>query len=193
MTDTRKGQKPIDSSPAALGRMAAQAAEEHTAHRAAIAAERRLECALLADVLAQVKVGLPAVSSWIPVHSGAHGSSWPKQGVLVAGTTARELPPLLEPEGKMGGKGLFLLEDGTFACATYHGEWARSGQLGGTTHDWVAEISPQTIEEVMDAWKLSDVLDGVRKAFAAQLGKRAKATREAEERAEKLAALVKLV
>lgn len=187
----RKGNKQAES----LGQKAVRAAEEHDAHRAVIERERAMERAILADVLQQVRVGTAAISSWIPLVkpvAGSVGTSYDRQGVRVAGTGPRELTPLRD-EGVLVGKALYLLDDCTFIVVEYTGTWARRPATGGTDTGWTATATPQTLEEVIDAWELQEILHGIALAFDQQAGRRAKATTEAQARAERLAALARLV
>jgi hypothetical protein len=128
----------------------------------------------------------------VPAYAGVGGTSWDVQGVHVAGTGPREQFPLND-EGPVGGHGIYLLVDGTFLDVAYTGTWHRGKLPGDTKMAWTGTATPRTAEEVIVKWGLQTVLEGIAKAFDRQAGRRDKATREAEARAERLAALARLI
>ncbi len=84
----------------------------------------------------------------------------------------------------LGGKGLFLAEDGVFKRLTFHGEVERDA-----SYEWVAEAASLTTSQVSEErWSEADILEGLVEELEAQIKGKSKATAKVEKTIEKLRA-----
>ncbi len=207
MTETSN----IEQSIHTIETAAPTVASNLTAHEDAISQERAAAVALLARVVELARPGLRAVSSrplicedweegyrlddaeprteradWAGLYLG-EGRPGPER--VDRWRNGQE-----QLAGPWGGTDLFLLPDGTFRTLTYSGTWSR---WQGASSPWIAEEEEPEIEEIVAA-KWAPSVGAIVKRLADALqkeidGGRAKATKTALDRAERLRALARLL
>lgn len=183
-----------------LAATAQTVATEHEALTSAITDRQKAEASLLARVVEALTPALPALVS--PIRTSER-TYWPTsattatvydthdaRGIRVDGDGPEQDHPSAN-EGQYEGKALYLMESGTFAVLRYEGHWSR---WQGATSEWEAEVVPLTVEEVpANGWDVDEVVKALAASLASHVGKRTKTTQKARERADKLAALARLL
>lgn len=175
-----------------------QVAEEKAADEAAALQVRAVEVMLLAVVVEKVKPALRALATR-PRTAYTHWNSdradedthaqW--AGLLVSGDGKPQCDGGRDDNaGELSGQGLYLLADGTWRTLDYAGNWTRwdkaCAQMTTKCDTW-------TLDEVVGAFDVDEIVAAIAKALAAQVGKRVDGTKAKLARAEKLAALATMM
>jgi hypothetical protein len=191
----------LESTVTQLAPIVAQVATEDAAHVEAITAEQAAEAALLARIVETVKPALRAMASRIfrtwRTTSGRNGCNpveekdyFDERGVCLVDAFTR-VKDSTGNRGTYGGSRLYLLTDGRLAEVDREGTWS---QWQG---EWDEESCTLTVVDAATAqrhYHLSDIVEGLKAALDKQIaGKKPNATKAAQARAEKIAALARLV
>jgi hypothetical protein len=173
--------------------------DEYEMLTAAINEEHKAEVGLLKRVVETIRPALKALVDEIVVYERTW---WPDSistdteerhhdvpGVRVEGGDPEKDYPRAG-RGAWQGKALYLLADGSFVVVKYHGSW--SNWQGGTS-EMQAEVISRKLEEVVNGWDVDAIIKKIVETLASHVGKRADATKEAHERARKLAAVTALL
>lgn len=184
---------------AQLAQAADQVASEHDDLEAAIAAENEQAAALLTAVVDRIRGSLRALSSRV---TSSYRSWWPDtistadqstyfdwRGIMVWGDGPQEDHPRAN-RGAIEGRGIWLCADGAWRLVEYTGHWSRWQGEGDEWESTCAMICEQDVVRMADVNK---VIGRLADALDSHLGQRAQPTKRAIERAEKLAAIHKLI
>lgn len=193
-----------------LGALADTVAAEHSDLEAAIAAERHQCALLLSAVVDKVRPSLRALSSsihsrvktfWVTdALTDAATEVFPWRGVRVWGAEGPQERIPQANEGAYEGETLYLVAPSQsrppctdFALVEWSGHWSR---WQGATSAWEGIDTPWTCEQVAERVGISgaqEILNTLEAALQSHLGSRKKASKRAVDRAERLAALARLL
>lgn len=191
----------LETTVAQLAPIVSQVAAEDAAHVEAIAAENAAEAALLARIVETVKPALRALGSRIyrtwRTTSGRNGvnpveerEDFDERGVCLVDLFDR-VKDATGNRGTYRGSRLYLLTDGRLARVVRTGTWS---QWQG---EWDSEECTLTVVDAAEAqsrYELADIVEGLKTALQKQIeGKKPAATKAAHARAEKIAAVARLV
>jgi hypothetical protein len=190
--------KTVETTLSTLATLAPTVGAEYDAEQAAISAERDAEAAILDRAIEIARPALKAASNKIQTSWSSNdlvkSTYLPVAGICVdddkpgAARNGRWVNGQDQTDGPYEGADLFLGADGVFYLLRYSGNWTL---WQGRSSSWEADVTTRTTREVMDSWKLDEVLGYIAKAIEAQAGKRD--SKAARERADKLAAILKLI
>lgn len=186
---------------ASLATTAATVAAEHTAYTEALTTEQQAEGALLTKIIATVKPALRALASGIksrdystagrnglnPVHTY---DTFTERGVLLVDEYDHDKDESGN-RGTNGGSRLYLLDGGQLAEVAREGTWSR---WQGEPDTYEATLTIISAGEAVDRYELADMVQAISTKLEEQAkGSKAKRTKAAQARAEKLAAVASLV
>ena len=186
---------------ATLATTAATVAKDHQAFTEALATQNQAEAALLKRIIDTVKPALRALASRIVKldrsTSGQNGCNpveqkewFEERGVCIVDAFDRE-KDATGNEGTFGGSRLFLLDDGRLAEVDRTGTWS---QWQGAWSGYEATLTIVDVGTAQRHYHLTDMIEALNTKLAEQVkGEKAKRTKAAHARAEKLAAVASLV
>lgn len=182
--------------------LAPQAAQLRAALDTAADEERTAETALLERIVELVRPALKALATRPVIeerHTG-HATMTARHHTVRADfrgvCLSDDNPGPLEDNGRDNtgaycGSDLFLLDDGTFAELEYEGTWSR---WQGSTSEWTATVKRLTPKEVAAEYDLDQIIPRLHKHLVAYVtGNASKRAAAMHERAERLAAIAKLL
>jgi len=184
-----------------FGTAATEIATAADQQAAAFAAKREAEAALLAKVVESIKPALRAMSSRIQSSHWICGNNsglniverethLDERGLLVIDGWKRH-KDTSGNRGELDGERLYLLSDGTWATLTREGTWSA---WQGEPDRWEAELDRIEPVDVVQSYKLEDVVRSIAASLAAQRkADRAASTKRALDRAERMTALATLI
>lgn len=187
-----------------LQQLAQAVTEQAQAHRAALSAEDKARLELLEYAVRLIgPEALKALAEGIRVGhvrrrlpDGGSDVLWDmlsdsgveKRGILLAGDTAPRELLSSAPAGEYAGRGVYLMEDGTFLELTYTGAWSRQGEEPAR---WRATAREVPAARVAASWPLDAMLEALHRKLSAH--NRERATKAAEARTARLAAILNLL
>lgn len=173
--------------------------EVHGDMTAAIVSERDAEGEVLTKVIEKVKPALRAICGRVVLNERTfwvnvlieRETGKTMRGLHLDGSESEEEDYPRGNQGNYEGCGLFLRDDGQLVEVTWTGHWTR---WQGRSSAFEAEVTVVTPREAMDDWKLSACVESIAKALEqVNTGNAKVVTQKARERAEKLAAVAKLL
>jgi hypothetical protein len=186
---------------ATLATTATTVAKDHEAFTEALSRETQAEAALLERIIVTVKPALRALASRITKEdyatSGRNGcnpvsrrSYFDERGVCVVDAFDREKDETGN-RGSYGGSRLYLLDDGRLAEVDREGTWSC---WQGEADVYTATLTVVVAAEAVRHYHLTDMIEAINTKLAEQVkGEKAKRTKAAHARAEKLAAVASLM
>jgi hypothetical protein len=186
---------------ATLATTAATVAKDHEAFTEAIDTQNAAEAALLGRIIETVKPALRALASRIVKldrsTSGQNGCNpveqkeyFDERGVCLVDAFDRE-KDTTGNEGTYGGSRLYLLDDGRLAEVDREGTWS---QWQGAWSGYEATLTIVDATTAQRHYHLTDMVEALNTKLEEQAkGSKAKRTKAAQARAEKLAAVASLV
>lgn len=189
----------IESTVTRIETLATAAGAAYDASCEATAAETAAEAELLTRVIAAAKPGLRAISKRVKVSTSiAHTYAEPECEYLPdvrafclsdrkGARPGRQQGPN-DTRGSYGGADLLVTTDGRFLELDYSGEWSN---WQGEGEAWKAEVREISALDVASDWTISHMIATLAEALESY--KPEAQTAKSRERAERLAALAKLI
>jgi hypothetical protein len=186
---------------ASLATTAATVATEHEEYQGALSVQSEAEAALLERIVETVKPALRALACQIkskdystagrngcnPVHTY---DTFPERGVCLVDGYDHDKDETGN-RGTNGGSRLYLLNDGRLAHVEREGTWSC---WQGEPDTWEAELTIITAADAVKRYELAGIVEALNTKLVEQAnGNKAKRTKAAKARAEKLAAVASLV